>query len=316
MKAFLSYALRRLLMLIPFLIGITIVAFLLGILAPGDPAVAALTMDGSMEPTQQEIDVMRHTLGIDRPYWIQYLSWLKGVITGDLGTSYLTHKAVLGELIRRFPVTLHLAIYAMIWVIFLGIPTGLWAAWMKDSAEELIVRFGALLFISIPSFWLAIIMILMFSEEWQLLPSSGYGSIRQMILPSFVLAAGTAAAVSRVEQTSALNVMEKPFIVTEKAKGLPWRLIMMRHVLPNSLMPVITLVGTFFGSLLGGSIIVEDLFSIPGMGSYVLAAIWGRDYPVIQGYVIVTGTVFIFFNYLVDLSYYALNPQVRKESGT
>ena len=133
-----------------------------------------------------------------------------------------------------------------------------------------------------------------------------------MILPSFVLAAGTAAAVLRLEQTSVLSVMEKPFLLTERAKGLSASYIEIYHVLPNSLMPVITMLGTFFASILGGSVIIENLFSIPGLGSYVLSAIWGRDYPVIQGYVLVSGTVFIVFNYLVDLSYYLLSPKARE----
>lgn len=133
-----------------------------------------------------------------------------------------------------------------------------------------------------------------------------------MILPSFVLAAGTAAATLRLEQASMLETMEKPFVLTERAKGLPEGYIMVHHVLPNSLIPVITMVGTFFGSILGGSVIIENLFSIPGLGSYVLSAIWGRDYPVIQGYVIVSGTVFLVFNYLVDLSYYVLNPKAER----
>ena len=133
-----------------------------------------------------------------------------------------------------------------------------------------------------------------------------------MILPSFVLAAGTASAVLRLEQTSVLSVMEKSFLLTERAKGLSASYIEIYHVLPNSLMPVITMLGTFFASILGGSVIIENLFSIPGLGSYVLSAIWGRDYPVIQGYVLVSGTVFIVFNYLVDLSYYLLSPKERE----
>lgn len=151
-----------------------------------------------------------------------------------------------------------------------------------------------------------------FSEEWRLLPSGGYGSMIQMIMPSFVLAAGTSAAVMRLQQTSMTEVAGKEFITTERAKGLPMPFIMKRHVLPNALVPVITMLGTFFGAILGGSVIIEDMFSIPGLGSYVLAAIWGRDYPVIQGYVIVSGTVFLTFNYLVDILCGMLNPSVRK----
>ena len=312
MRNFLLYAFRRILMLVPFLIGLTILAFALGVLSPGDPAVAVLTMDGSSEPTEAEILAMRHSMGLDRPYWVQYLSWLSGAVTGNLGVSYLTHKPVLDELLRRFPVTLHLALWAMGWVIFLGIPAGVWAAVHEESFREMVLRIFALVFISVPSFWLAIIMMLLFSEELQLLPSSGYGDAVHMILPSFVLAAGTAAATLRLEQTSMLETMEKPFVLTERAKGLPEGYIMVHHVLPNSLISVITMVGTFFGSILGGSVIIENLFSIPGLGSYVLSAIWGRDYPVIQGYVIVSGTVFLVFNYLVDLSYYVLNPKAER----
>lgn len=312
MRNFLLYAFRRILMLVPFLIGLTILAFALGVLSPGDPAVAVLTMDGSSEPTEAEILAMRHSMGLDRPYWVQYLSWLSGAVTGNLGVSYLTHKPVLDELLRRFPVTLHLALWAMGWVIFLGIPAGVWAAVHEESFREMVLRIFALVFISVPSFWLAIIMMLLFSEELQLLPSSGYGDAVHMILPSFVLAAGTAAATLRLEQASMLETMEKPFVLTERAKGLPEGYIMVHHVLPNSLIPVITMVGTFFGFILGGSVIIENLFSIPGLGSYVLSAIWGRDYPVIQGYVIVSGTVFLVFNYLVDLSYYVLNPKAER----
>ena len=213
---------------------------------------------------------------------------------------------------RRFPVTLHLALWAMGWVILLGIPAGIWAARRKGHAAEIGLELVALFFISMPSFWLGIMMMLIFLEEWQLLPSSGYGDALHMILPSFVLAAGTAAAVLRLEQTSVLSVMEKPFLLTERAKGLSTSYIEIYHVLPNSLMPVITMLGTFFASILGGSVIIENLFSIPGLGSYVLSAIWGRDYPVIQGYVLVSGTVFIVFNYLVDLSYYLLSPKARE----
>lgn len=311
MAAFFGYALRRLLLLIPFLIGITILSFLLGVIAPGDPAVAVLTMDGSMEPTAEELAAMRHAMGLDQPLWTQYGNWLSHAAVGDLGRSYLTQKPVLGEILRRFPVTFELALWAMGWILLLGIPSGLWAARHKDTKPEWVLRAVALVFISVPGFWLAILCMLLFSEEMRLLPSSGYGSALQMVMPSFVLAAGTSGAVLRLLQTSVLEVMEKDFIVSERAKGLPLGLILRRHVLPNAMMPVITMLGTFFGSILGGSVIIEDMFSLPGMGSYVLAAIWGRDYPVIQGYVIVSGTIFIVFNYLVDLSYYVLNPAVR-----
>lgn len=315
MSEFFVYALKKLLLLFPFLVGITILSFALGVLAPGDPALAVLTMDGTIEPTAEELNNLREVMGLNQPIWMQYTTWLFHAVQGDLGTSYLNHKPVLDEILRRFPITFHLAVWAMGWVLVIGIPVGIWAARYKDTMAELGVRVLTLLFISVPSFWLAILGMLLFSEEMQLLPSSGYGSMMQMILPSFVLATGTIAAVIRLQQTSMIDVMAKDFITTEKSKGLPVSLIMRRHVLPNSLIPVITMLGTYFGSILGGSVIIEDLFSIPGLGSYVLAAIWGRDYPVIQGYVIVSGTIFLVFNYLVDVSCYLLNPEVRKGEG-
>ncbi len=315
MSEFFVYALKKLLLLFPFLVGITILSFALGVLAPGDPALAVLTMDGTIEPTAEELNNLREVMGLNQPIWMQYTIWLFHAVQGDLGTSYLNHKPVLDEILRRFPITFHLAVWAMGWVLVIGIPVGIWAARYKDTMAELGVRVLTLLFISVPSFWLAILGMLLFSEEMQLLPSSGYGSMMQMILPSFVLATGTIAAVIRLQQTSMIDVMAKDFITTEKAKGLPVSLIMRRHVLPNSLIPVITMLGTYFGSILGGSVIIEDLFSIPGLGSYVLSAIWGRDYPVIQGYVIVSGTIFLVFNYLVDVSCYLLNPEVRKGEG-
>ena len=192
MKELILYALRRFCMLIPFLIGLTLVAFLLGVLSPGDPALALLTMDGTSEPTAEELDALRHAMGLDQPVWIQYGRWLMNALHGDLGVSYLTQKPVLDEILRRFPITFRLAVWAIGWVLVVGIPAGIWAAEKKDTAGEIVLRAGALFFISIPSFFLAILCMLLFSEEWRLLPSGGYGSMMQMIMPSFVLAAGTA----------------------------------------------------------------------------------------------------------------------------
>lgn len=313
MKEILLYSLRKLFLLVPFLVGITVISFLLGIIAPGDPALVVLTMDGITEPTAAELASMRHRMGLDQPYWIQYGKWLVSAVTGNLGCSYVTGKPVLDELMRRIPVTAKLAVWAMGWIVALGIPLGIWSAKNTNRLPEIVLRIFSLIMISVPGFWLAIILMLVFTEELRLLPSSGYGTVSQMLMPSFVLASGTMSAVMRLQKTTILETMEKNFVLTERAKGLPSNYIMWRHVLPNSVMPVITMLGNFFGSVLGGSVIIEDLFSIPGLGSYVLSAIWSRDYPVIQGYVIVSGTIFIVFNYLVDLSYYALNPSVRQE---
>ncbi len=313
MRKFLCFALRKFVVLLFFLAGITLVAFLLGVAAPGDPALAVMTMDGITEPTVGQLAVLRHEMGLDLPLYEQYIRWLLGAALGDFGTSYITGRPVLQELVTRFPVTFKLSVCALGWVVSLGIPLGLWSAMKLNKPAEIFVRFVVMFFLSVPGFWLAIILIMILSEELTLLPSSGYGTFRHWLMPSFVLAAGSAAAVVRVQKVAALEVMEKDFVLTERAKGLPWDFVIKKHVFPNALMPVITMLGTFFGAVLGGSVIVEDLFSLPGIGSYVLSAVWSRDYPVIQGYVVVSGTVFVVFNYLVDMSYYLLNPLIRIE---
>ena len=260
MKSAILFSLRKLFLLIPFLIGITLLSFILGIIAPGDPAIVVLTMDGITEPTAAELTAMRHAMGLDQPYWVQYGKWLLHAFSGDLGNSYVTGKPVLGELMRRLPVTASLAVCAMGWVVAFGIPLGIWSARNANRIPELILRIFSLLMISVPGFWLAIILMLIFTEELRLLPSSGYGSAIQMIMPSFVLASGTMAAVLRLQKTTVVETMQKPFVLTEQAKGLPLNRIMWKHVFPNSVMPVITMMGTFFGSVLGGSVIIEDLF--------------------------------------------------------
>lgn len=307
------FALRKLVQIIPFLLGLTLLSFLLGLAAPGDPALAVLTMDGATEPTAAELAAMRHQLGLDLPVWEQYGRWLAAAVQGNLGLSYLTQKPVLSELLARFPVTMNLSLWSLGWIVLLGIPVGVWAAKFENSCQEMTLRVLCLFFISVPAFWLGILCMLLFSEVLQVLPSSGYGSVRQILLPSFVLAAGTMAATIRLQTASLHEVLQKGFVLSERAKGLPRDFIIWKHVFPNALLPVLTMLGNFFGSILGGSVIIEDMFSIPGLGSYVLAAIWGRDYPVIQGYVILSGTIFLLFNYLVDLSYYVLNPAIRKE---
>ena len=312
MKELILYALRRFCMLIPFLIGLTLVAFLLGVFVSGRPRAGAAYHGRHIGTDSGRTGCAAPCYGTGSAGMDPVWAWLMNALHGDLGLvlSY-TENLYWMKILRRFPLL-------SIWRMGHRLGNGYrhtrrnLGCREKDTAGEIVLRAGALFFISVPSFFLAILCMLLFSEEWRLLPSGGYGSMIQMIMPSFVLAAGTSAAVMRLQQTSMTEVAGKEFITTERAKGLPMPFIMKRHVLPNALVPVITMLGTFFGAILGGSVIIEDMFSIPGLGSYVPAAIWGRDYPVIQGYVIVSGTVFLTFNYLVDILCGMLNPSVRK----
>lgn len=220
MKELILYALRRFCMLIPFLIGLTLVAFLLGVLSPGDPALALLTMDGTSEPTAEELNALRHAMGLDQPVWMQYGRWLMNALRGDLGVSYLTQKPVLDEILRRFPITFHLAVWAIGWVLVIGIPAGIWSAEKKIlPVNDAACRWSFLYFCSFvfPGYF----MYASFSEEWRLLPSGGYGSMIQMIMPSFVLAAGTSAAVMRLQQTSMTEVAGKNLSRRNGRRGCP-----------------------------------------------------------------------------------------------
>lgn len=302
---------ERLLLSIPILFGVTLGAFLLGVIAPSDPALVVLTMDGTSEPSAAELMAMRARMGLDQPLYIQFGAWVGRVLQGDFGASYITGIPVLTSLLYRFPVTLQLALVALAWVITLAIPAGIWAAVRTGRWEDRSLRVAAMLASAVPSFWLAIVLIHYFAERWRLLPSSGYGEWNQIILPGFVLAAGTMAAMLRLQRTSLLEVMEQPFILTARSQGLSPQRILWRHAVPNSWLAVVTLIGTYAVGILGGSIVIESIFSLPGLGSYVLAAIRGRDYPAIQGYVLFVGVVVILINWLVDLSYFFLNPRLR-----
>ncbi len=311
MNDILFYLVKKLLMIIPVLLGITIAAFILGIISPSDPAAVLLNMDGVSTPSAQEIANKRHEMGLDRPLIVQYLSWLLQILHGDLGISYITQRPIWDELMLRLPVTISLASCTLLLVIVTAIPLGVFMAYKNNSRSDFVLRTAALIFTSVPAFWLAILFMWIFSEELHLLPTSGYGTLAHLIMPSVALGAGTIGILMRLQRAALLEVLEQHFILTAKAKGMPFPMIIWKHGLLNSLIPVITLLGNYFGAIISGSAVIESIFSLPGLGSYVLEAIRGRDYPAIQGYVIFTGLVFVLFNLLVDISYLLLNPKIR-----
>jgi len=305
------YFLRRIAAAIPVMMGISLIAFALSAASPGDPAVEALTLNGVNEPTQSEIDAKRAELGLNDPMAVQYVHWLWRACHGDLGTSYMTKESVSGELLRRLPVTLSVSGMALIIAVGTGIPLGMLMALMKNTAVDHTARIAALSLVSIPGFWLAILMIAVFSEKLHWLPTSGYGTIKHLIMPAIVLAAGTSAVLMRLTRAALLEVWNQAYIVTAKAKGLRDIRILLIHALRNAMIPLITVIGSYFGAILGGSVIVEVIFAIPGIGRFAMDGIFRRDYPVIQGYVVFTGLVYVAFNVLVDFSYLVIHPQLR-----
>lgn len=306
-----KYIFKRILNALPVLIGVSLIAFILGVIAPGDPALEILTMDGISYPTEQELDAMRDELGLNDPIIIQYFNWAKKAVRGDLGKSYMTNEPVFHEIIRRLPVTFSIAILAVLMAVIFGIPLGVLMVFKRYSLFDHFGRVIALIFISVPGFWLSFMLITVFSEKLKILPTSGYGSFKHLILPSVILASGTVGVIMRLNRATLIEEINKNYVITAKAKGLFDEKIIIRHALLNSIMPIITYLGNYFGGILGGSAIIETIFAIPGIGSFVVDGIFSRDYPVIQGYVLFMGVTYIIFNLLVDICYVMLNPQIR-----
>lgn len=307
----LKYIVKRILNAIPVLIGVSLISFVLGVIAPGDPALEILTMDGISYPTQEELQAMREELGLNDPIIIQYFNWAKNALKGDLGRSYMSNDLVFDEIIRRLPITFSIASLAVIIAVLLGIPLGVLMAFKRYSVFDHLGRVIALMFISIPGFWLSFILITVFSEKLQVLPTSGYGSFKHLILPSIILASSTIGVIMRLNRATLIEEINKNYVLTAKSKGLFDGIIIVHHALLNSIMPVITYLGNYFGGILGGSAIIETIFAIPGIGNFVVNGIFSRDYPVIQGYVLFMGITYIIFNLLVDICYVMLNPQIR-----
>ena len=309
---FICYIGKRMLHLLPVLFGISLMAFLLGIFSPGDPAQMALSQ-GVNEPTEEEIEHKREELGLDRPIHEQYVCWLQKVVHGDLGTSYLTKKPISSELFRRAPVTIKVAILSVLLVIFIGILLGLLMSLCKKSMLYRILNFISIGVISIPGFCIALLLIWVFSEKLRILPTSGIDSWKSFVMPAFALALPTIGTVMRLTESSLEKEFSRPYVVAAYSKGFSTIYITVMHTLRNSMISVVTTLGNYFGGILGGSAVIEGIFSIPGMGSYALSAISGRDYPALQGYVLITGFIFVIIHLLVDLISYWLNPQIRLE---
>ncbi len=305
------YIIKRAASAVPVLLGISVIAFALGLLTPGDPARMALDRDGMSEITQEMLDAKREELGLNDPAPVQYGRWLWRVMHGDFGTSYSDHVSVGGELLRRLPVTLQLTFCSVLLVIVFGISGGILAAAHAGKTLDNILKVLTNLMLSFPSFWMAILLVIVFAENLKILPTSGAGSVRHLILPSAALASVNIAMTQRLMRSSMLTEFGKQYVLVANAKGIRRWQVLFAHAFPNAVIPVVTMIGNYIGGILGGSFIIENVFSLPGIGSYALAAIHARDYPVIQGYVLVTGTTFVAVSLLVDLVCAGINPRMR-----
>jgi peptide/nickel transport system permease protein len=306
----LAYVARRILSLLPVWVGISLLAFALANLAPGDPAQLILLRQTGELPTEEAVQRLREQLGLDDPFPVRYGRWLADAARGDLGTSLRTGEAVLQALLDRFPATLLLAVAALLLGLLIGIPLGTLAAARRDSGFDHASRIGVLLGASIPNFWLGYLFILLFAVGLGWLPVAGWGSWQHLVLPALTLAVGGIAGLTRLTRSTVIEELQADYVRTARAKGLPERAVV-RHALRNALNPIVTLTGVRFGRLLAGAVVVETVFAWPGIGKLVVDAIYDRDYPTIQGFVLFTGTAFVLLNLVVDLGYAWLDPRVR-----
>lgn len=311
-----SYVLHRLFLLLPVWLGITLLAFGLGRLAPGDPArlIAQQLADGP--PTSAQVEQVRREFGLDDPLPVQYGRWVGNLLRGDLGQSFKSGAPVLRELSSRFPATLQLAVAGLLVSLAISLPLGILAAVRRGSSVDHLSRVAALAGASLPSFWLGFLLIIVFAVVLRLLPVAGRGSLQHLILPGLTLGFGMAAPLTRLTRSSMLDVLGDEYIQTARAKGLAERTVILRHAFRNALIPVVTVAGMSFGHLLGGAVIVETVFAWPGIGKFVIDSILARDYPLLQGYVLFMGTLFVLINLAVDMVYVWLDPRVRMSRDT
>lgn len=305
------YLLRRLVYLIPVWLGISFVAFALASLTPGDPARLMLQRQLDRQPTAEEVARARRELKLNDPFVVRYVRWVGNAATGDLGTSFRTGEPVREALFDRFPKTVQISALGLLISVVIALPMGVYAAVRRNSFIDHASRVVALCGASMPSFWVAYLLILIMSVKLKILPVAGTGTWQHLVLPSATLGLAATASLMRLTRSEMLEVLGQDFIRTSRAKGLGPRAVVFNHALRNALIPVTTVAGMRFAGLLGGAVIVETIFAWPGIGKFVLDSIFDRDYPVIQGFVIFMGTVFILVNLLVDLSYAWLDPRLR-----
>lgn len=307
----LRFVLRRLIYLVPVWIGISLIAFLLANLAPGDPARLMLQRELGRQPTTEETAVAHEAMGLDDPIVLRYVRWLGDVVTGDLGQSYRTGTPVLDSLAERFPKTAQLAVAGLLIALMLAVPLGVLAAVFQRSPIDHLSRVIALLGASMPSYWVAYLLIICFSVWLGMLPVAGSQTWKHAVMPSLTLGIAGSASLMRLTRAEMLDTLNQDYVRTARAKGLRRMDVLIRHAFRNTLIPVTTVLGMRFAGLLGGAVIVETIFSWPGIGKLVVDAILDRDYPMIQGFVVFMGTIFVLVNLLVDLGYGLIDPRIR-----
>jgi peptide/nickel transport system permease protein len=302
-----TYIVRRLILLLPVLLGVSLVSFGLLQLVPGDPA---LILAGE-EATEEVLTRIRHEYGLNQPLPVQFLAYLRHAVTGDLGISIQSRQPVAVLLGQRFPFTLKLAFLAILVSATIGVIAGVIAATRRNSPLDLAALLGSLVGISLPIFWLGLLAILVFAVKLRWLPAGGTGTLAHLILPALVLGAASSAVIARTTRASMLEVLRQDYVRTARAKGVGERVVIYRHALKNAMIPILTVFGLEFGYNLGGAVLTETVFSLPGVGRLIVEGIFARDYPVVQGALLLVATTFVLVNLLTDVAYAFFDPRIR-----
>ncbi|WP_212934812.1 nickel ABC transporter permease [Bacillus hominis] len=303
----LMFIFRRILQLIPVLFGVVFVVFLIMQMVPGDPALLIAGEGASKETVEQ----IRHQLGLDKPFIMQYFSYIGNILQGDFGVSIRSNRPVLDEVLIRLPITIELALCSIVITVVIGMIAGIISATKQYSWTDVSIMIVALLGVSLPSFWFGLMLIFYFSVQIQIFPVSGWGTWMHMILPALTLGASGAAIVARMTRSSMLDVIRQDYIRTARAKGVKERVVIYKHALRNALIPIITVVGLQFGALLGGTVLVESVFAINGLGRLIVDAIRMRDLPMLQGGVLIASVIFVLVNLIVDILYRYFNKRIE-----
>lgn len=302
-----KYIFRRLALLVPILLGVSMLVFLVMRMIPGDPARQSL----GPEATGEQVASLRKAWRLDEPVPVQYFAWLERAITGDLGRSTVSRVPVVEELASRFPATLQLTLAAMVVSVVIGLSFGVAGAVWHNSPIDRLTMLTALLGICTPSFWLGLLLLLAFSVKLNWFPSAGAGGFSHLVLPALTLGIGASAIVARVTRSSMIDVLSDDYIRTARAKGMRERAVVIQHAMKNAMIPVLTILGLEFGGLLAGSVVTETVFSYPGIGQLLIKSIGNRDFPIVQGALLLFSLQFVLINLVVDLLYAKADPRIQ-----
>lgn len=303
------YILKRLLLMIPVLLGISLLVFTMLELSPGDPAQIIL----GMKATPEALDNLRAQMGLNDPFWMRYIRYIGNVLHGNFGTSWRTNLSVIDEIVQRIPVTLRVALGAMFLTVLIGIPVGIISAVKQYSLVDNLTLGGALLFSSMPAFWFGTLLVLLFALKLSWLPATGSDSIKSYILPWITLAASNAATLVRMTRSSMLEVIRADYIKMARAKGASEKQVILRHALRNALLPIITIVGMNFAGLMGGTVVIEQVFTLTGLGTLAINSVRALDVPMVMGEVLFIAALTSLINLLVDVLYVYIDPRLKSQ---